>query len=55
MPLTVLVLVVLAFGLGTLFGAFVLRRNPLKGAKTLDDLENAYKKTKADLLAKLRK
>lgn len=41
--------------LGILFGAFALRRNPVEGAKTLDELETVYQKTKADLLAKLRK
>lgn len=43
------------FVLGVLFGAFALRRNPVKGAKSLDELEQAYKDTKAKILSKLRK
>lgn len=41
--------------LGILFGAFALRRNPIKGAKTLDELETVYQSTKNKLLAQVRK
>lgn len=43
------------FLLGAIFGAFALRRNPIKGAKTLSQLEAAYTSTKNDLIAKANK
>lgn len=43
------------FALGALFGAFVLRRNPLKGARTLDELERFYREAKSRLLTKQRR
>lgn len=43
------------FVLGAIFGAFVLKRNPLKGARTLDELELFYRDARARLLAKLRR
>jgi hypothetical protein len=43
------------FIVGVLLGAFVLRRNPIAGAKTLDALEKAYIDAKSKLIAKVRK
>jgi hypothetical protein len=44
-----------ALGLGILLGAFALRRNPIVGAKTLDELEKVYHDTKLKMVSKLRK
>ncbi len=46
---------VAVFICGILFGAFALRRNPVKGAKTLDELERVYGEAKAKLLSKEHK
>lgn len=44
-----------ALVIGVLLGAFALRRNPLKGARSLDELELFYRDAKARLLTKLRR
>lgn len=43
------------FVFGALFGAFALRRNPIKGAKTLAELDKIYADVKAKLASKPRK
>ena len=42
----------LALLVGILTGGFILRNNPLKGARTLAELEDLYAKTKARLKRK---